>query len=125
MDKKIKTFTITEDHLKLLSRLRVGWNYSGNGIPLFDVEKPYGNKDIYRDMFNILGWNIDVVLNDEKFNYFSQDDRLPKAIEDKLYDIHKETEKALEICMRTRSFEPGTYQTDVNESNWKRINEDT
>ena len=125
MDKKIEKFTVTEEHLKLLSRLQVEWNYSGTGVPIFNVESPYGNKGIYRDMLRILGWKIEVVLNNETYDYFSDNDQIPKAIEEKLYNIHKETEKALEICLRTRSFETGTYQSDVNESNWKRIDGDT
>ena len=125
MDKKIKTFTITDEHLKLISKLQLNWDYNKIGAPVFDAEKPYGNKDVYRKMIEILDWKVEVVLNNETFDYFSDNDKLPKALEDKLYNLHRELETAIEICIRRLSFETGTYRTEEYSSDWEKINEDT
>ena len=125
MDKKIETFTITEEHLKLLSRLELKWNYDNLEAPGFDSKKPYGSNNLYRKMTKILDWKVEAIVNNESFDYFSDDDELPKALKDKLYNLHRELETAIEICIRRLSFETGTYRTEEYSSDWEKIHEDT
>lgn len=124
MDKKIKNFTITDEHLKLVSNLQLTWDYNKVEAPAFDAEKPYGSNDLYRRMIKILNWKVEVMLNNEAFDYFSNNDELPKALKDKLYNLHRELETVIEICIRRLSFETGTYQTEEYSSDWKKIHGD-
>jgi len=121
MEKKIKTFTIREEHLKLVSNLKLKWDFSNIEAPAFDSKKPYGSNDLYRKMIKILDWKVEAVVNNEAFDYFSENDELPKALKDKLYDLHRELETVIEICIRRLSFETGTYQTEQYSSDWNKI----
>ena len=50
-----REFTITEDHLKLLRRVYVAWDFGeGDGAPAINSKKPYGNSYVERDIAEIL-----------------------------------------------------------------------
>lgn len=89
-------FTLTEAHLKLLSKMFVGWQDCETGAPEIDPKRPYGNSDVAGDVAEIVG----VV------DYDSEDDDQYQA----MHDLHSETGIALQIVLSTRSFEPGRYK---------------
>jgi hypothetical protein len=46
---------ITEDHVKLVSRLNLQWQNCEYGAPEVDPKRPYGNSDVENDIREILG----------------------------------------------------------------------
>lgn len=106
------TFELTEDHLKLLSRAYTGWQYCETGAPEIDPKRPYGNSYVAGDVAEILEW--------EPASYDWDDRVLSGEQVDRALALHHETEQALEIVLRTRSFVPGTYVTsDRYSHDWK------
>ncbi len=90
----MKTFNLTEQHIKLLRRAYVHWHRAEAGAPTIDPKRPYGNSNVEEDVAEILG-----------LPYDSEDDNNT----DKLLQLHQETETALQIVLCTGSFEPGMY----------------
>lgn len=91
---------MTEEHIKLLQRMYVGWDHAEFGAPKIDPKRPYGNGDVQRDISEILGWQIP----DEEENFLAYCDW-----QDRTYAIHQETLVALQIILVTRSFATGQY----------------
>ena len=85
-------FTLTEDHLKLLSHLNIR---NEDGVPGVDAKRPFGNSDEAGDVHEILGWSLD--------------DR-SRNTDDKAYALLAELETALQVVLVTRSFELGAYR---------------
>ena len=79
---------ITEDHIKLLNRMRVSWDDDEYGAPAIDPKRPYGDSDVERDVAEILEWDID-------------GDELTEQQERKALAIHKEMEDVLQYLVRT------------------------
>ena len=127
MTGETKRFTIMEDHLKLLRNLEVEWNDTEFGSPSFDPKRPFGNSNVYKDMIKALGWILNISVNNIQVNYdlscnFNIDeDELPDELEEALFNLYRQLDIALEICLRTLSFEPGTYENDVYGDNWRKI----
>ncbi len=107
-----ETFTLTEDHLKLLKRANVSWEYGESEAPGLCTKRPYGNGDVVDDIAEILG--IDKRLMNE------DDSQYDETLYDKLWAIHRETETALQIILTTQSFTPGDYECEFLE-NWKLV----
>lgn len=103
-------FTITENHLKLLKRMNVGWGDCEYGAPKIDPKRPYGNSNVESDIAEIIG----VEVKCEECGRGGSDIDLA--------ELHQETETALEICLQTLSFETGTYQREDSYSDWKKVN---
>jgi hypothetical protein len=105
MDKieRATSFTITENHLKLLKRLNVDWDDCEFGAPCIDPKRPYGNSDVLDDIAEILG-----VKKTKEF------DRL-----------HKEMQIVLQIIFVTGKIEVGDYvKTDKYDyGSWKKSGE--
>jgi hypothetical protein len=92
-------FTLTEDHLKLLKNMYVGWSCSEFGAPEIDPKRPYGNGDVIGDIHEIL-----TVTSSSSW------EEIPEELEEKYNKLHKETETALQIVLNTLSFVPGRYR---------------
>lgn len=103
----MKTFTLTEEHLKLLSSMYVMWEEEA---PIISQKRPYGNSDIELE--------IKEILNNTKY----RDTDLTKEEIKQYKKLHRETETALQIVLSTRSFVPGVYQADKYSKNWRLIN---
>jgi len=107
------TFTITENHLKLLKNFAVQWNRSYEGIsaPEIDPKRPYGNSDVIGDVANIVG-----IMGTSEYAFSDRD-------KEYILKIHRETEIALQICLCTQSFEVGDYlkQDECDYLSWKKI----
>jgi len=112
----IKEFEVTDEHIKLLRAMEVDWDDAEFGAPIINPKRPYGNSDVFKDMFKILGMTLKVGGKEIEI-----EGSLPLSIVDELFDLHKELEIVLEICLRTGSFEPGIYRTDKKSDDWKRI----
>jgi hypothetical protein len=98
-------FNVTEDHLKLLSNMWVGWGNHEHGAPEIDPKRPYGNSAVYQDIHEILGGNSNDELSDELMDYYEK--------------LHKETQTVLQIALRTQQFKPGKYRrTNYYGSDW-------
>jgi len=89
---KMEKFTLTKTHLKLLRRFEVGWQDCEFGAPEIDPKRPYGNSDVEEDMREILP---ELPLNDEE-----------------CCSLHKETQNALQIVLRTGKFKAGDYERE-------------
>ena len=105
-----KEFTLTEEHIKLLSKMVVGWQDCEFGAPEINPKRPYGNSSVILDMAEILGMESMVCPH--------CDTPLEEQDEDKLNDLHKETETALQIVLSTQSFKPGKYVVDRYKHDW-------
>lgn len=107
---KAKEFTLTEEHVKLLRHAYTSWHDCETGAPEIDPKRPYGNSDVPSDIARILGlqdlsdWEGDMERREQ------------------LLALHRETATALEIILRTGSFDPGTYVTTTPySSDWRRL----
>lgn len=49
------SFTVKEEHLKLMQRMNVDWHDCEFGAPAIDCKRPYGNGAVFQDMIEILG----------------------------------------------------------------------
>lgn len=105
---RIERFEIKEEHLKLLNNAYVTSNDAEYGAPTIDPKRPYGNSFVEGDIAKILGWFIE----DEVFS----EQQLHDA-----YILHKETEKALQICLKLLKFEVGIYENIGYGNNWKKL----
>lgn len=90
-----RTFTLTDDHLKLLRAMHVGWQDAEYGAPEIDPKRPYGNRGVECDIHEILTGEKDYELTDEQRERYSQ--------------LHRETQTALEIMLQLGELRPGTY----------------
>jgi hypothetical protein len=103
----MKTFTLTENHIKLLRAAYVYFDDScESGGPSVDPKRPYGNSDVENDIHEI--------LTGEKVGY----DQLSRAKVQEYTQLHRETGTALQIILDTGKFEPGEYETKGYEKGW-------
>ena len=108
----MKTFTLTEDHIKLLRRSYVRWCDDEFGAPCIDPKRPYGNSDVCDDVAKIIG--VEPKGGDpEEPEYTS------KQIKE-LRHLHSTTETALQVVLASGSFEPGVYTCGLYEQNWRK-----
>lgn len=94
-------FELREEHLTLLQRAYVQWNDCEFGAPEIDPKRPYGNSGVAYSVAEILGIPVP---DDEK------DPGAYEAWYERMCDLHRETEQALQIVLYTRSFVPGVYK---------------
>jgi hypothetical protein len=112
MDKKF--FTITEQHLKLIRKMCIGYDDDCEfGAPEVDPKRPYGNRSVYIDIGEIL--EIEPEGHDGDEHVYTE------AQEDEMLKLHKETATALQIIVATELFLPGAYEADIYQRNWKKI----
>lgn len=104
-------FYVTEDKLKLLSKMHIGWNDCEFGAPAVDCKRPYGNSSVYSDIAAIL--HIEPALDDE----FSQEQT------DDMYAIHQSMQTVLQILAFNRSIEIGAYKAEKYSNEWHRAPE--
>jgi len=127
-------FEIEPEHLKLIQRFYVGWNYCEFGAPEIDSKRPYGNSNVHRDMIKILGieelkegvykfklfgkeW---LLKGEDKYNIYL-DGADEKTLIKKLDKLHKETETTLQICLDTQTFQTGIFEREKYSGKWAKI----
>ena len=88
-------FTLTEDHIKLLSNFYIEWDDNYNGAPCVDCKRPYGNRGVVADVCRILGWESIVDMHGEETFTLEQANEAQR--------LHEETQTALQIilCCKT------------------------
>jgi hypothetical protein len=87
-----RTFTITEDHMKLLHSMYVDWDHTEFGAPAIDCKRPYGNSDVVADIAEILGHDAPDWESDDYDEQF-----------DKYRRLHEEMQTVLQILVRNIS----------------------
>lgn len=90
-----RTFVLTEEHIKLLRAMCVGWQDCEYGAPEIDPKRPYGNSGVEADIHEILTNERDYELTDAQRERYAQ--------------LHRETQIALEILLQLGELRPGTY----------------
>lgn len=113
-----QTFRLKPEHIKLLQKSYIDWWGAEAGSAVIDCKRPYGNGDHLKDMCEIL--NIKRKL-DVRQTAESGDVYYDEKQEESLLDLHRQTEGALEVILRSKSFKPGLYEADVDEKNWKWV----
>ena len=108
-------FELTEDHIKLLRSAYVTWCYEEWGAPQIDPKRPYGDSSIARDVAEILGWELE---GEEDGEPALSDRQHTRALE-----LHEQTEVALQIVLRTGSFEPGLHEASKYGQDWHKVTE--
>lgn len=104
-------FELTEQHIKLLRHMYVGWQDCETGAPEINPKRPYGNRTVAEDIADILGIEVD-------------GGAMPEAMRKGLMKLHEETAHALQIVLVTGEFEPGIFMRDeIGRRGWKRITE--
>jgi len=96
-----ESFTLTDNHIRLLSAANVRWDDSEWGAPCVDPKRPYGNSSGPPDVCRALGWPK---LGDDGSGPCYSSDQCRDA-----WRLHVETRTALQVVLRSRSFVPGTY----------------
>ena len=107
-------FELTKEHIKLIEHFNVDWCDDEFGAPAIDPKRPYGNSDVVRDMLEIL--EIKPVMHKEDEPIWHD------AEEDRMVDLHKELETALQIVLSCKTFKPGLFgKKNKYGSDWERI----
>lgn len=110
----MERFTLTNEHLLLIQRMSVHFDDSAyDGAPTVNIKRPYGNSDVMNDVAEIIG--IEKAEDDYGEKYF------PKGTLERCEKLHKETAKALQVCVAAQSFEAGEYISDDYRDNWRKI----
>jgi len=114
---KSSIFTVTEDHLRLLRRAYVIWEYTEFGAPAIDGKRPYGDSNVLDDI-------VEILEIDKAAAYDDPDDyEMKPHIEERLNQLHAETGIALQIALATGKFEAGTYRKteQYNDTSWEKV----
>jgi len=110
---KNQIFELKEEHVKLINRMHFFWDKSFIGAPFVSTYRPYGNSDSEGDIADILG------IAPEK----SQDEGYWSSEQlEFMYSIHDETKTAIQVVLSTKSFEPGTYESQDFGISWEKVN---
>lgn len=114
---KQQRFNVTNDHLKLLDRMFVGWDDGEFGAPAIDCKRPYGDKDVIENIAEIL--NVPAKKSKPKDEYAS-DERYSESQIAKMNEIHQEMKTVLQILVRNAKtgIVFGTYVADAYGNNW-------
>lgn len=115
-NKKMTKFTLTQDHIKLLSKTYISWNDCEYGAPEINPKRPYGNSDVIDDIAEILEIKGKECSNCGEPDYSDKDFAY-------MEQIHKELETALKIVLSNLpNVKLGEYEYDgYNE--WSLIKE--
>lgn len=107
-----KEFEVTEDHLKLLKRMYIGWEDCEYGAPAVDCKRPYGNSSVAHDIYEILEWEVPVdEYGDPDISYSDERARV----------IHLEMQTVLQILVNNLSIKPGKYVATRYGVDWQKI----
>lgn len=107
-------FTLTADHIRLLRRANVTWDSAEFGAPAIDPKRPFGNSSVVRDIHEILGWPLP---EDEE----ERERHLDREGHGRAVMLYRQLETALQVVLATGSFEPGVYEVDNYNINWRKV----
>lgn len=106
----MKTVLITAGHLKLLRKMNIRWNGCEFGAPAVDCKRPYGNRDVYGDIADILGL--------QKPDFDAGEDWEPSAL-DLMDQIHADMQDVLQAVVQLGCVEPGMYVSEDYGTTWE------
>jgi hypothetical protein len=110
---RIKRFTVTDEHLRLLHRAYISWDETEFGAPGINPKRPYGNSNVFADIAEIL----DVPDSD----WLDASEELTPDAEWRFLRLHVETAIALQIGLATGEFRSGRYvRGNDGDDNWTR-----
>ena len=109
---RVKQFTVTDEHLRLLRRAHVSWDDTEFGAPEISCKHPYGNSNVWLDIAEILE------IPDSEWADKDMDP-LPDY-EQRFLRLHVETAVALQIALSTGEFRTGRYTREDGSLAWKR-----
>ena len=113
-----QTFKLKKEHVLLLQHSYIDWWCAEAGSAAINCKRPYGNSDHLKDMCEILGVKRKLDLDKtEAEGEIVYDEKQEEWLE----SLHRETESALKIILKTKSFKPGLYQADRDDDNWKLV----
>ena len=95
----MKTFIVTEEHLKLLQHAVVTWQFLETGAPCIDPKRPYGDSLLPESIHKILTGNYGDLTGSEISRY---------------YRLHGDTETVLQIFLHTGELKSGIYKIGSN-----------
>jgi len=111
-----KTFLLKPEHITLLTNSYTSWNHRNTGASSIDSKRPYGDSFILRDLAElILDYKED---SDDERDF---EEIITEEQQDYLWKLHEETETALQIVLRLKTFEPGLYQTENYGGTWVKV----
>lgn len=105
----MERFTLTAEHVALLKRMCVEWQ---DRAPAINPKRPYGTCRVWQDVAEIIG--LQPTEDDDGEKHW------PKGTRERCMALHRETEKALQVCLTAQTFEPGDYVADALRRNWRR-----
>lgn len=110
----MKQFTLTQAHVQLLRNANVSfWDGPEWGAPAIDFKRPFGNGDLVGDMAELLA--IHPVATDDEETHW------PPGTGDAMLRLYKELGTALQVVLAAGTFEPGDYEADDYNRNWRRV----
>src|SRR5689334_18404739 len=116
-----KTFTVTEDHMKLLPHLWFEYDaYTEFGAPAVDPKRPYGNSDVYSDIAEHLGIKPELTEEQVDYGWHPDDAEFSKEQRDYMFSVHRGMETVLNIMVRNNGVKPGRYKASPYSVNWVR-----
>jgi hypothetical protein len=110
------TFTVTEEHIRILKHAHVRWDPCEYGAPAIDPKRPYGNSSVEEDIIEILGWDSGECCPHCGEHILD----IPEDLLERAYDIHHETETVLQIFLSTGEMKAGCYRK-VNYKQWQLV----
>lgn len=113
-----QSFRLKLEHIKLLQNSYIDWRPAEAGSAVIDSKRPYGNSDHLKDMCEILGTKRKL---DIKQTESSGDVCYDEKQDEELLSLHRQTESALKVILKSKSFKPGLYEADRDEDNWKWV----
>lgn len=110
----MKELIVTENHLKLLKNLYVGWDDTEFGAPCIDPKRPFGNSNVLSDMAKILGFEL--------ADYEKQPELYDKQCTSLLKSYH-ELQDCLQILISNLKIELGKYikENEYDAKSWKSV----
>jgi hypothetical protein len=110
---RIKRFTVTNEHLRLLRCSYISWDETEFGAPGINPKRPYGNSNVFADIAEILD-----VPDSE---WLDANEELNPDAEWRFLRQHVETAIALQIGLATGEFRSGRYVRGNDwDDNWTR-----
>lgn len=111
----LKNLTITEQHIKLLDQMYIGWEDCEFGAPAVDCKRPYGNSDVYGDIGEILE-----IKPDGKSKY---EDEYSEEQQRDFLDLHLEMQDVLQILVQhpTEGLRVGRTYKREDYKHWKLV----
>ena len=113
---KKKQFKVKPEHIKLLQRMRVGWQDCETGAPEIDPKRPYGNSSVANDIHEILTGESVGCTNSKR-------DELSEEERDTYMTLHHQTDTALQIFLYNLGIKPGVYEAEEDSDEWHKVKE--